>query len=337
MSSKVKLGMTLSYDYLQPSLCQDLVTLLDNSSFTHLFIPERWGHDAFTQVSTLAHYTSELILGTGIVNLFSRTPATLAQTAASIDEHTEGRFILGLGLSGPIVIQDWHGINFYQPSPLQRTREYLEILRLIFSGERINYSGEIYSLKRFSLSGFEPPLKIPIFLASMGSKNVQITGELADGWFPIWTSFTEIPSAKQDLNQGFENRDPKLRSKETFEIASYIPTCASNTTKARNLIQRNISYYIGGMGTFYYEIVKRYGFEEEANRIRAAFQAGERDLAAKSVTEDMLERIAVVGHPEYVTARYNELRELGTNIPVVMLPHNCTPELAMDTIGAFQE
>lgn len=337
MKTQTKLGFTLSYDYLKPSLCHDLVTLLDGSNFTHLFIPERWGHDAFTQITTLAHHTSELIFGTGIVNLFSRTPATLAQTAASIDELTEGRFILGLGLSGPIVIQDWHGINFYHPSPMQRTREYLEILRMMFSGEKVNYSGDLYSLKRFSLSGFEPPLTIPIFLASMGSKNVQITGELGDGWFPIWTSFTEIPSIREDLNQGLDNRKPTLKPKEIFEIAPYIPTCASNSTKAKNLIQRNISYYIGGMGTFYFEIVKRYGFEEEATRIRMAFQAGDRELAAKSVSQNMLERIAVVGPPEYVVARYDELRELGTNIPVVMLPHNCTPELAMDTIGAFQE
>ncbi|MFX1506565.1 MAG: LLM class flavin-dependent oxidoreductase [Promethearchaeota archaeon] len=337
MKKLKNLGFTLSYDYLKPSLCHDLVSLLDNSNFTHLFIPERWGHDAFTQVTTMAHYSSELILGTGIVNIFSRTPATLAQTAASIDELTKGRFILGLGLSGPIVIQDWHGVNFYHPSPLQRTREYLEILRLIFSGEQVNYTGEIYSLKRFSLSGFEPPLKIPIFLASMGSKNVQITGELADGWFPIWTSFTEIPSARQDLNRGLEKRVPILKPKEEFEITPYIPTLASDTEKARTLIQRNIAYYIGGMGTFYFEIVKRYGFEEEANRIRKAFLTGDRELAAKSVTQEMLERIAVVGPPEYVVARYEELRKLGTDIPVVMLPHNCTPELAMDTISAFQQ
>ncbi|UCG04172.1 MAG: LLM class flavin-dependent oxidoreductase [Candidatus Heimdallarchaeota archaeon] len=337
MSPQVKLGFTLSYDYLQPSLCHDLVTLLDNSNFTHLFIPERWGHDAFTQVTTMAHYTSELILGTGIVNLFSRTPATLAQTAASIDELTEGRFILGLGLSGPIVIQDWHGINFFQPSPLQRTREYLEILRLIFSGERVNYSGKIYSLKRFSLSSFEPSLTIPIFLASMGSKNVQITGELADGWFPIWTSFTEIPSSKQDLKLGLEKRERTLRSKEELEITPYILTCASDTENAKNLIQRNLAYYIGGMGTFYFEIIKRYGFETEANRIRKAFLAGDRETAANSVSQDMLDRIAVVGPPEYVVKRYDELRQLGTDIPVVMLPHNCTPELAMDTISAFQQ
>lgn len=338
MNTPKKLGFTLSYDFLLPSLCHDLISSLDNSCFTHIFIPEAWGHDAFTQVATMSQYTSELVLGTGIVNLYSRTPATLAQTAASLYELTEGRFILGLGLSGPIVIQDWHGINYFQPSPMQRTREYLEVLRLILSGKHVNYdTGKIFSLKRFKIRSFETPLEIPLFLAAMGSKNVQITGELADGWFPIWTSFTEIPSSKKDFNRGLAKRKFVLRPKEEIEIAPFIPTCASNSEKAKYLIQRNLAYYIGGMGTFYFEIVKKFGFETEANKIRAAFQAGDRELAAKSVTQDMLDRIAVVGTPEYVKARYEELRKQGTNLPVVMLPPNCTPELAMETISAFQE
>ncbi len=338
MSPQHKLGFTLSYDFLPPSLSHDLISLLNNSSFTHLFIPEAWGHDAFTQVAVMSRYTSELILGTGIVNLYSRSPATLAQTAASLFELCEGRFILGLGLSGPIVIQDWHGIDYHHPSPIQRTREYLEVLRLIFSGERVDYdSGKIFSLKGFRIRSFETPLEIPLYLAAMGSKNVQIAGELADGWFPIWTSFTEIPSSKEDLNQGLTKSKIKPGKKEDFEIAPYILTLASDSDKAKSLIQRNLAYYIGGMGTFYFNIVKRFGFEPEAKKIKAAFQAGDRELAAKSVSQDMLARIAVVGAPEYVLARYEELRQLGTSLPVVMLPHNCTTELAMDTIGVFQE
>ncbi|MHA2247359.1 MAG: LLM class flavin-dependent oxidoreductase [Candidatus Hodarchaeales archaeon] len=337
MNTQKKLGFTLSYDFLPPSLCHDLISLLDNSNFTHLFIPEAWGHDAFVQVAAMSHYTSELILGTGIVNLYSRTPATLAQTAASLFELTEGRFILGLGLSGPIVIQNWHGINYYQPSPIQRTREYLEVLRLIFSGERVDYDSEtIFSLKGFKIRSFETPLEIPLYLAAIGSKNVQIAGEFADGWFPIWTSFTEILSSKEDLNQGLTKRKTKTGKQEELVIAPYILTLASDSDKAKSLIQRNLAYYIGGMGTFYFNIAERFGFEKEANKIKSAFQTGNRELAAKSVSQDMLDRIAVVGTPEYVLARYEELKQLGTSLPVVMLPHNCTAELAMDTIGAFQ-
>ncbi len=336
MSTTEKLGFTLSYDYLQPSLCRDLIVLLDDTKFTHLFIPETWGYDAFTQIASMSRYTSKLILGTGIVNLFSRSPATLGQTAASLHELTEGRFILGLGLSGPIVIQDWHGFDYYQPNPMQRTREYLEVLRLIFSGERVNYnSGKLISLKGFKIRSFETPLGIPLYLAAMGFKNIQLASELADGWFPIWTSFTEIPSQKQHLEQGMAKRDPTLPKKE-FEIAPYILTCASNTEKAKYLIKRHLTYYIAGMGTFYFNIAKRFGFEDEAKKIRAAFQAGDRELATKLVSDEMLKRVTVVGTPEYVVSRYDEFRRRGTTIPVVMLPYNCPPGLAMDTINAFQ-
>ncbi len=335
MSTRDKLGFTLSYDYLQPSLCRDLIALLDDTTFTHLFIPETWGYDAFTQIASMSRNISKLILGTGIVNLFSRSPATLAQTAASLHELTDGKFILGLGLSGPIVIQDWHGFDYYQPNPMQRTREYLEVLRLIFSGERVNYSGKLISLKGFKIRSFETPLDIPLYLAAMGSKNVQLAGELADGWFPIWTSFTEIPSQKNHLEEGMVKRDPNL-PKEEFEIIPYILTCASDTEKAKYLIKRHLTYYIAGMGTFYFNIAKRFGFEEEAKKIRAAFQAGDRELAANSVSEEMLKRITVVGTPDYVVSRYDDFRQSGTTIPVVMLPYNCPPELAMDTINAFQ-
>ena len=145
MNSSRKLGITLSYDYIPPQILNEILPIISDSNFTHIFIPEIWGRDAFSQVAEMARYT-DLTLCTGIVNLYSRSPATLAQTAASLHDLTKGKFILGLGLSGPIVIQDWHGVNYHTPSPLQRTREYLEILSLIFSGNRVNYSGEIFSL-----------------------------------------------------------------------------------------------------------------------------------------------------------------------------------------------
>lgn len=336
MNSHQQLGLILSYDYLKPTLCNDLITLLDDSCFTHLFIPELWGHDAFTQIASMAKYTTNLILGTGIVNLFSRTPATLAQSAASLYELTEGKFVLGLGLSGPSVIQDWHGIPYYQVSPLQRTREYFKILRLILSGERVNYeSGKIFRLKGFKLRGFETPLNVPLFLAALGPKNLALGGELADGWFPIWTSFRELPELMKDLKKGFEKR-PENISKEVT-IAPFIITCASNSSKAKLLVQKNLAFYIGGMGTFYFEFMKRIGFEVEANRIRAAWKNGEREIAASNVSDNMIDRIAVLGNREEIRERYKKLRQLGIDLPVTMLPYNCPPGIAIDTIGALSD
>lgn len=332
MKTQKSLGITLSYDFIPPALCNDLLRVLDDSSFTHLFVPEIWGRDAFTQITSMSHHTS-LVLGTGIVNLYSRTPATLAQTAAGLHELTDGKFILGLGLSDPIVIQDWHGVDYYHPSPLRRTREYLEILRLIFTGERVNYNGQLFSLKNFRLN-YETPVDIPLFLAAMGSKNVQLAGELADGWLPIWTSYTLSPNPKMDLEKGFAKRNPKLR---TIDIAPYIITVASDSEKAKKLVQKHLAYYIGGMGTFYYQNMKRLGFATEADRIKTAWDVGDRETAARSVSQNMVERVAIVGKPEDVVDRYHELNKSGVNLPVVMPPFGCPPELAMDTITAFSE
>ncbi|UCE13700.1 MAG: LLM class flavin-dependent oxidoreductase [Candidatus Heimdallarchaeota archaeon] len=334
MKPQKNLGITLSYDFIPPTLCNDLLRVLDDSNFTHLFVPEIWGRDAFTQIASMANHTSNLILGTGIVNLYSRTPATLAQTAAGLHELTDGKFILGLGLSGPIVIQDWHGVDFYHPSPLQRTREYLEIVRLIFSGERVNYSGQLFSLKNFKLN-YDTPVEIPLFLAAIGPRNVQLAGELADGWLPIWTSFTLSPKPKKDLEKGLAQRSPKLRT--SFDIAPYVITVASDSEKARKLVQKHLAYYIGSMGTFYYQNMKRLGFTTEADRIKIAWNAGDREIAALSVSQTMVEKVAILGKPEDIVTRYQELHKSGVNLPVVMPPFGCPPDLAMETIAAFSE
>ncbi|WP_455139217.1 LLM class flavin-dependent oxidoreductase [Candidatus Hodarchaeum mangrovi] len=333
MTSKNTLGIVLSYDYLKPSFCHDLLPILENSSFTHVFVPELWGHDAFTQITSMVKHSSDLIFGTGIVNLFSRTPATLAQTAASIYEISEGRFILGLGLSGPIVVKNWHGLSYYQPSPLQRSREYLEILRLIFSGEQVNYSGEIFKLKNFRLKNFKTPLEIQIFLAALGPKNIELAGELADGWFPIWVPLSEISTLFSILAQGKKKR--KSNIPQDLVISPFVITCASQSNRAKNLVKKHLAYYVGGMGTFYNNFMKRLGFSKEADKIMTAWKEGNRELAAQQVSDSMLEQIAIIGKPEEVRNRYLQLYQKNINLPVVMLPYNCPTDFAIDTIGAL--
>ena len=176
------------------------------------------------------------------------------QAAASIGDQTDGRFILGIGLSGPKVIENWHGLDYYHGSPMQRTREYLELIRLIFSGERVDYQGEIFKVKGFKLRSFEPPVNVPIYLAAFGRKNVQLAGELADGWFPIWTSNAELESVQAAFSQGLARRNETLP--KDVEVAPFIVTCASNNQKAKYYVQKQLSFYIGGMGTYYARVVK---------------------------------------------------------------------------------
>jgi alkanesulfonate monooxygenase SsuD/methylene tetrahydromethanopterin reductase-like flavin-dependent oxidoreductase (luciferase family) len=333
LSNSQKLGFTISYDFIPPSQTHDLLQLIDNSPFTHVYVPEVWGYDSLHQCARMASYAPNLIFGTGIINIYSRSPASMAQAAASIADQTDGRFILGIGLSGPKVIENWHGLNYYHGSPMQRTREYLELMRLIFSGEQVDYQGEIFKVKGFKLRSFEPPVNVPIYLAAFGKNNVQLAGELADGWLPIWTSNAELESVQAAFSAGQSRRGDSLP--KTVEVAPFIVTCASNNPKAKYYVQKQLSFYIGGMGTYYARVVKEYGFIEEVDKIREVWKAGDREVALTLVTDEMLDRLAAVGPPEKVLTRYEELRKAGATQPVVWLPASCPPDLALETIHTF--
>lgn len=324
----------LSSDYIPYKQILDMLPVIEGS-FTHVFVPELWGRDAFTQIAAISSVVeSNITYGTAIVNIFSRSPATLAQTAMTLSELTEGRFVLGLGLSGPIVIQNWHGYQFNEHSPMQRTREYLEIIRLILSGERCNYEGKIFKLQNFKLRGETE--HVPLFLAALGPKNIQLAGELADGWFPIWFPVnSSIDLLLNDLETGKRNRRENLE--RVVDIAPVLITCASNSPKAKRLVQNHLAYYVGGMGTFYNNLMKRLGFVDEAEKIITAWKGGDRALAAANVSDAMIDAIAIMGSGEEINEKYSELGKKGVTIPIIMLPFNCPPDLAIETIGSFSQ
>ncbi|MHA2345562.1 MAG: LLM class flavin-dependent oxidoreductase [Candidatus Hodarchaeales archaeon] len=328
-----KLGFSISYDFLSPTQTHELLQLMDNSTFTHIFVPEIWGYDTLIQCARMATYASNLVFATGIINMYSRSPATMAQAAASIAEQSNNRFILGLGLSGPIVIENWHGLNYHHGSPMQRTKEYIEIIRLILSGEQVNYQGKLFKLRGFKLRGFNAPVDVPIYLAAFGKRNVQIAGELADGWLPIWTSFPELANVRTNFETGLSQRSPELIPNP--EIAPFIITCASEDEKAVYYAQKQLAFYIGNMGTYYARVAHEYGFNEEVRKIIQAWKAGEQEIAIKAVTDQMLEKLAAVGTPDYVRRKYEEFRRRGVTLPVVWLPASSPPEIAMETIHTF--
>jgi alkanesulfonate monooxygenase SsuD/methylene tetrahydromethanopterin reductase-like flavin-dependent oxidoreductase (luciferase family) len=175
-----------------------IVKAIDALGYETIFVPEAWGRDAFTTLGWIASETRHVRLGTGIVNVFSRTPALIAQSIATLDEISGGRAVLGLGTSGPIVIENWHGMVFERA--LQRTRETVEIVRLALAGARVDYAGQIFTLKGFRL-GFRPVRdRIPVYLASMGPKNNALTGQIADGWTPIWLPLSGIAAGRSEVN-----------------------------------------------------------------------------------------------------------------------------------------
>ena len=175
----------------------DYARLADRVGYDTIFVPESWSRDAFTTLGAIAAVTERVRLGPGIVNVFSRTPALIAQSIATLDELSGGRAVLGLGTSGPVVIENWHGMSFERA--LRRTRETVEIVKLALKGGPVDYSGEIFSLKGFRL-GFKPVRDdIPIFIASIGPRNNRLAGEIADGWLPIWLPLGGFSDALKEV------------------------------------------------------------------------------------------------------------------------------------------
>lgn len=305
-----------------------LVRLAEERGYEAVFVPESWGYDAITTLTELAVQTRRIRLGTGILPVWSRTPALLAMTAASLDDLSGGRFILGLGISGPVVIQDWHGVPFERP--IQRTREAVAIIRLALAGDRVTHDGEIFRVQRFRLE-FDPPRpRIPIYLASIGPKNLRLTGEVADGWLPIYCSPESLALMRQEVVAGAQaaGRDPAA-----VEVAPYILACLSEDSEAgRRLARSHLAYYIGGMGTFYFNLMQRSGFGPEAEAIRAAWKRGDRAGAAKHMSDAMLRALSLTGDEAACLAQLDRFRSAGATLPVLMPPRGATAAMVRRTI-----
>ena len=307
----------------------EFAQLAEGLGYDSIWVPEMWGRDAFSILSLIALNTKRIRLGAGIVSVFSRTPAIIAQTTATLDEFSEGRIILGLGTSGPLVIENWHGVKFDQP--LRRTREYVEIIRMIVSGQRVNYEGEIFKLTNFSLQ-FKPFREfIPIYIASIGPKNVRLTGEIGDGWIPFLVPIEYYTQTEDYLRAGAEKGG---RVFDSIEVCPYIPALVSDEEDAsRRLIKEYIAYYVGSMGTYYSGLISRYGFEEEANSIVEAWKRGSKEEAIKGVSESLLNSVAITGSAHAGRDKIEEFRKAGAGIPIIIFPPKSPRDLTRETIN----
>ena len=326
-----KIGVVLSPDYVDRKLLVDTIGMLEDAGYESVFVPEIWGRDAFTFLTQLADNTSKIKLGTGIVNIFSRSPATLAMTAASLAEISNGRFILGLGLSGPIVIEQLHGIPYKKP--LTRTREVVSIIRSLLKGERLNHSGKIFNVHKFKLSikNIEK-YYVPIYLASLGPKNLELTGEVADGWFPLWITPQTFPAMWENVEKGLQRAG---RSRESFTVSPFMITATSNDKKVFDLARGHIAYYIGGMGTFYYNLMVRNGYKDIADQIREAWQKNDRKKAASVIPDELLEDLTLTGTPEDVREKIKLWNQLGIDMPLLFLPYGTSLDIAMETFQSL--
>src|SRR5262247_485371 len=272
---------------------RESAVLAEELGYSCLSMGESWGEDCLTSLAQLAAVTSRIRIGSSIVPVFARSPANLAMTALNLDRMSEGRFFLGLGTSGQLVVEDLHGEKFHKP--LTRMREYIDIIRKAARGERLDHDGEFFHTQRFRLRMTPYRPNLPIYIASLSPPSLRLTGEQADGWLPIFLAPSRMAAAVAELKAGAEEAGRSLRD---IAISPQVSIYVTDDVKAaRDRERPHIAFYIGGMGVFYHRYMHRIGFGAEADRVREAFQARERDRAAKLVTDEMVDAMTILGTP----------------------------------------
>ena len=316
----MRVGMMLGYTGGFSQVVEELADF-ERAGLDIVFVPEAYSFDAVSQLGFIAARTTRLEMASGILPVYSRTPALTAMTAAGLDFVSGGRFTLGLGTSGPQVIEGWHGVPY--DGPIGRTRELIEICRMVWRRERLDYKGRYYRLPLEGGTGLGKPLKlinhpvrerIPIVIAALGPKNVALAAELAEGWQPVFY-FPEKAAIAWDapLAEGKAKRDPDLGPLDVIAAAPL--AIGADVTGLRELARPYFALYIGGMGArgknFYYDLACRFGYEDEARQIQDAYLSGRKDEATALVPAELLEKTALIGPAGYVAERLAAFRETG--------------------------
>ena len=333
----VKLGLQLGYWGAQPPQGVDeLVASAEESGFDAMFTAEAWGSDAFTPLAWWGRQTSRLRLGTSIVQMSGRSPASIAMHALTLDHLTGGRVILGIGVSGPQVVEGWYGQPFGKP--LARTREVIDIIRKILAREEpVTNDGPHYPLpyRGENSVGLGKPLKsivhplradIPIWLGAEGPKNVAQTAEIADGWLPIFYSPKSAGMYQPWLDEGFA-RPGARRSRSDFEIAAtchlQIVDSAEEKKAALDFMKPFAALYMGGMGAkdqnFHKQVFERMGYEKVAQEVQDLYLTGEKDKAAAIIPDELVDDLHIIGTVGEVRERVAEWAETGVTMLVLSL------------------
>jgi F420-dependent oxidoreductase-like protein len=325
----MRLGLNVGYSGARMRLDMDLITEADRLGFHSVWAAEAYGSDAVTPLAWIAARTERIHVASGIMQMPARTPAMTAMTAMTLDHLSNGRFLCGLGVSGPQVVEGWHGVRYGKP--LVRTREYVEILRAVWARERpLEHHGEHYDVpyRGPGASGLGKPLKsilhgrpIPIYLAAIGPKSVAQTAEIADGWLPIFYSPFRAPKVYQaSLDEGFA-RAGGGKNLTGFDVAVGVAVVVGDDLQAcLDRVKPQLALYIGGMGArgknFYNDLACRYGFEGAAKTIQDLYLAGRKDEAAAAVPNELADEVALCGSRERIRDRLSAWREspVGTMI-----------------------
>src|SRR5438093_7174073 len=296
----------------------------DRLGYDSIWAAEAYGSDAATVLAWLASNTKRAKVASGIFQMPARTPAMTAMTAATLDNISGGRFVLGLGISGPQVVEGWHGQPFEKP--IRRSREYVEIVRRALTRETLTYDGEFYKLPRPGGPG--KPLKliikpvqerIPIYLAAIGPRNTALAAEIADGWLPTLFAPEHVDAFRPSLEEGAARAG---RSLDDLDITPQVSLAIyDDVDHARNFLRPYLALYIGGMGSreknFYTELVTRYGFGEAAREVQDLYLSGKQAEAMAAIPAELIDQVAICGPRPVVKERLERYRDAGVGTLLV--------------------
>lgn len=328
----MKLGLQLGYWGAQPPTNHaELVAAAEAEGFDTVFTAEAWGSDAYTPLAWWGRETTRMRLGTSVIQLSARTPTACAMAALTLDHLSGGRHILGLGVSGPQVVEGWYGAKF--PKPLARTREYIDILRQVWAREApVHSDGPHYPLPLTgdgttglgkNLKPITHPLRadIPVMLGAEGPKNVALAAEIADGWLPIFYSPRIAGMYNEWLDEGFA-RPGARRTRETFEICATAQVVVTDDRPAiMELMKPHLALYMGGMGAedtnFHADVYRRMGYAEVVDDVTRLFRSDRKDEAAKIIPDELVDDSAIVGNLDYVKEQIKAWEASGVTMMVV--------------------
>jgi F420-dependent oxidoreductase-like protein len=324
----MRLGLNVGYWGLGLTSEQQiqLVKEAESLGYDSVWAAEAYGSDAATVLAWLAAQTSTIKLGSAIFQMPARSPAMTAMTAATLDQLSGGRMRVGIGSSGPQVAEGWHGQRFAKQ--LQRTREYVAVVRKALAREKLEFEGETYTLplpdgpgKALKLMIAPVQERIPIYIAAIGPKNTQLCGEIADGWLPTFFSPEHVSDARELLQEGAARAGRTLDG--SFDIAPTVNLAIDDDVdRARDAMRPVLALYVGGMGSrkqnFYNALMRRYGYEEAADEVQSLYLDGKKEEAAAALPAELIDRVSLCGPKERVKERLDVYRDAGVGTLVVL-------------------
>ncbi len=280
---------------------------------------EAWGPSTLPWLTLIAANTERITIGTSILNVYSRSPGAIAQEFAALEAISGGRMVCGLGSSGHRVIEHFHGVPF--ATPLRRIREYTEIIKLLIRGEKLEYEGDIYSLKRgFTLDYERPRTKLPVYIAAITPRSIRQTGEIADGIFPIHWPKGRFASLRDSLASASTGAGRPANSVTIAPFTNVYVLDGTNDDALWQVARQPLFHYINRMGDFYWNMLADNGFEPEVSASRNAWSGRDRDAAMSAISEAMVREIQVIGSLESVAEQLAERASLGAELQMVQMP-----------------